>query len=186
MLALITGSPYFPGGFHNHVVAADSMQIDLGPSAPVDLQWATYYDAADQAGQSRRYGGIHPPEDDFPARIVGSQAGSGAFTLAEKYWTGGILTEKVVPAMIIEPGTGITMTTAARRGRHRRCRKSHRQYRQLRHPRLWQFPLHRRRLQKFRCGWHRHPQRSGSHPSNRRSARRHPYRGSQRLFRKLR
>jgi len=51
-LASITGSPYFPGGFHHHTVAANSMQIGLGPSADVDLQWATYYDAAFQSGLS--------------------------------------------------------------------------------------------------------------------------------------
>ena len=85
-LTLLTGSPYFPGGFHHHLIPADSMQIDLGPSASVDLQWATYRDAADQAGQSRRWGGIHPGEDDYPGRIIGSQVGRSAFTLAEKYF----------------------------------------------------------------------------------------------------
>jgi hypothetical protein len=35
-----------------------------GPSVEVHLQWATYYDAADQAGQSRIWGGIHIWPDD--------------------------------------------------------------------------------------------------------------------------
>ena len=35
------------------------------------LQWATYYDAADQAGQSRVWGGIHILADDFAGRIMG-------------------------------------------------------------------------------------------------------------------
>ncbi len=38
----------------------------------VPLQWATYYDAADQAGISRLYGGIHIPADDFGGRQTGS------------------------------------------------------------------------------------------------------------------
>ena len=53
-LSLLTGSPYFPGGFHHHLIPANSMQIDRGPGTSVDLQWASYRDAADQAGQSRR------------------------------------------------------------------------------------------------------------------------------------
>ena len=41
------------------------------------LQWATYYDAADMAGQSRLYGGIHIPADDFNGRQTGSACGDG-------------------------------------------------------------------------------------------------------------
>ncbi len=89
-LALLTGSPYFPGGFHSHTVDAHSMQIDEGPSASVNLQWASYFDASDQSGESRRWGGIHPREDDMDGRRMGAQAGKSAFALAEKYWTGGI------------------------------------------------------------------------------------------------
>ncbi len=114
-LTKLTGSPDFPGGFHNYVFAANSMQIDLGPSVPVDLQWRTYYDAADQAGQSRRFGGIHVSEDDYHGRITGSQAGISAYNLAAKYWTGTILAEKVVPSMTMQP-TSVTMSTPTQRG----------------------------------------------------------------------
>lgn len=99
-LTLITGTPYFPGGYHSHTVAVDTLQMDKGPSEPVTLQWASYYDAADQAGQSRRWGGIHPYEDDFPGRVIGSQAGISAFTKAEKFWNGSILAETIVPTVI--------------------------------------------------------------------------------------
>ncbi len=99
VLALITGSQYFPGGYHEHTVDTDTLQMDKGPSAPVKLQWASYYDAADQAGQSRRWGGIHPYEDDFPGRVIGSQAGISAFTKAQKFWTGSILAEAIVPTV---------------------------------------------------------------------------------------
>ncbi|HEY6167820.1 MAG TPA: vanadium-dependent haloperoxidase, partial [Verrucomicrobiae bacterium] len=54
VLAAITGSPYFPGGlgtFTNYVLGFEN-----GPSVPITLQWATYYDAADQAGISRIWG----------------------------------------------------------------------------------------------------------------------------------
>jgi hypothetical protein len=52
------------------------------------LQWATYYDAADQAGVSRRLGGIHPYYDDYPARIAGSRIGQKAWAKAKSLFEG--------------------------------------------------------------------------------------------------
>ena len=52
------------------------------------LQWATYYDAADQAGISRLYGGIHIPADDFAGRGPGSICGKAAWALASQYFDG--------------------------------------------------------------------------------------------------
>ena len=115
-LTLLTGSASFPGGFGHHTVTANSMQIDLGPSAAVDLQWNTYYDAADQAGQSRRWGGIHPSEDDIAARIIGSQVGKAAFALAEKYWTGTIASEAMLPQITVLSGGNVRLTWNAVRG----------------------------------------------------------------------
>jgi len=56
----------------------------------VQLQWATYYDAADQAGVSRLYGGIHIAEDDFRGRVMGSQCGKDAWQMANRYWDGSV------------------------------------------------------------------------------------------------
>ena len=53
-------------------VPAGSLHFEEGPTEDVELQWATYYDAADQAGQSRIYGGIHIVADDFSGRVIGS------------------------------------------------------------------------------------------------------------------
>jgi hypothetical protein len=114
VLASITGSVYFPGGLHSHTYAANTMQIDKGPSTNVTLQWCTYYDAADQAGQSRRFGGIHPSEDDFHGRHVGSLAGQSAFALAEKYWSGSIFSESLSPAVTLSPGSATLRWTAVR------------------------------------------------------------------------
>jgi hypothetical protein len=115
VLTIITGSHLFPGGFHHHVVPANSMQIDLGPSTDVDLQWCSYYDAADQAGQSRRWGGIHPYEDDYIGRQIGAVAGKSAYALAEKYWTGAIANESMQPAVTMTGG-GAVLTWQATRG----------------------------------------------------------------------
>ncbi len=113
-LTLITGSHMFPGGFHHHTVHANSMQIDLGPSTDVDLQWCSYYDAADEAGQSRRWGGIHPYEDDYDGRQIGSVVGKSAYALAEKYWTGTILHEIIQPALTISGGSAVVTWNATR------------------------------------------------------------------------
>ena len=58
------------------------------PSKPLTLQWATYFDAADQAGQSRIYGGIHLEPDDLVGRKVGSQIGLDAVARARAYFDG--------------------------------------------------------------------------------------------------
>ena len=88
VLVGITGSEYFPGGLAEWTVKAGSFKIEAGPSADVVLQWATYYDAADQAGQSRLYGGIHVEADDFAGRVLGSTCGKDAWALAQRYYAG--------------------------------------------------------------------------------------------------
>jgi len=88
VLTAMTGSEYFPGGLSEWLVQRGSFRIEAGPSADVVLRWATYYDAADQAGQSRLYGGIHVQADDFTGRIVGSTCGKDAWTLAQRYFSG--------------------------------------------------------------------------------------------------
>ncbi len=123
-LTLLTGSPNFPGGFHNHVTPANSLQIDLGPSAPVDLQWTTYYDAADQAGQSRRYGGIHPYEDDYHGREIGATAGISAFTKAEKLWTGTIQSEELTPTIVWQANGNALLTWPQTLGRIYRIQRT--------------------------------------------------------------
>lgn len=100
MLAAITGSPYFPGGLGTFNCPSNSFLLtEKGPSQTVEMQWGTYYDAADQAGLSRLYGGIHPSADDFPGRIAGSQCGLGAWALARQYFDGSILSNTVNVAL---------------------------------------------------------------------------------------
>ncbi len=89
VLVTLTGSPYFPGGFAEYVLPKDQwLTFERGPSSDVHLQWATYYDASDQAGQSRIWGGIHITADDFAGRKLGSLVGIDAVTLAGKYFDG--------------------------------------------------------------------------------------------------
>ncbi|MEZ4318584.1 MAG: hypothetical protein R3F61_13810 [Myxococcota bacterium] len=75
-LTAYTGSPWFPGGLGQFCAPQDGYLVfENGPSVDTCLQWGTYYDAADQAGQSRLYGGIHIWPDDTRGRVIGSHIG---------------------------------------------------------------------------------------------------------------
>lgn len=89
VLADFTGSEFFPGGIYEHnVPAANGLSFEEGPAATVVLQWATYFDAADQAGQSRLWGGIHIAPDDFEGRRTGHRVGIAALAEAERWFDG--------------------------------------------------------------------------------------------------
>ena len=92
VLTAITGSAYFPGGMGTFTAPSNTfLSFEQGPSQAVQLQWGTYYDAADQAGLSRLWGGIHVSVDDLTGRITGSQCGLAVWALAQKYFDGSIL-----------------------------------------------------------------------------------------------
>jgi hypothetical protein len=88
VLTEITGSAYFPGGLGSFTAPIGYLSFERGPSAPVTLQWATYYDAADQAGQSRLWGGIHIAPDDLMGRVLGAEIGKRAFKRATAFFDG--------------------------------------------------------------------------------------------------
>jgi hypothetical protein len=94
VLAAITGSPFFPGGLSTYTNLP--LIFEKGPSQSFTLQWATYFDAADQAGLSRLWGGIHVSVDDLAGRMVGSRCGQSAWTLARQYFDGSILSAPFV------------------------------------------------------------------------------------------
>lgn len=83
VLTAFTGSRFFPGGIHRHVVAEGSFLHEEGPTYPLELQWATYQDAADEAGRSRIWGGIHVPVDDYPGRLIGARCAEAAWARAQ-------------------------------------------------------------------------------------------------------
>lgn len=100
VMVAITGSPFFPGGILVRDSPANtSLGFEKGPSQAVQLQWATYYDAADQAGRSRIWGGIHPPVDDFAGRRAGSACGIAVWELARKYLDGSIARQSISLAL---------------------------------------------------------------------------------------
>ena len=89
VLTALTGDAFFPGGMSDfHIKADEFLVFEDGPSVDLILQWATYQDAADQCSLSRIWGGIHPPADDIPGRLIGSEVGTDAFAAAVSYFNG--------------------------------------------------------------------------------------------------
>lgn len=85
ILARFTGSDYFG---ESATIAAGSSLIERGltPANPLTLSWATFTEAADQAGISRRYGGIHFESDDLVGRALGRLVANAAWIKAATYF----------------------------------------------------------------------------------------------------
>ncbi len=83
VLKFYTGSDVFGGSVN---IAAGSSRVEPGlvPAANLQLSWATFTDAADEAGISRRYGGIHFIDADLEGRRVGKLLGAAALKKAGK------------------------------------------------------------------------------------------------------
>jgi hypothetical protein len=88
VLRQLTGNEYFPDGLGVALVEAGALTLEAGPSETVPLEWATYADAADQAGQSCVWGGISLPGDDRDGRILGARVGAAATERARAYFEG--------------------------------------------------------------------------------------------------
>ncbi|MFP4283171.1 MAG: vanadium-dependent haloperoxidase, partial [Opitutales bacterium] len=89
VLAAFTGSPFFPGGMSSFTAPAqDFLEFERGPTEDVTLTWATYFDAADEAGISRLYGGIHVRADDLQGRVMGAYIGRLAFAAVTRHFRG--------------------------------------------------------------------------------------------------
>jgi hypothetical protein len=71
-------------------IPAGSSKVEPGavPAAPVTLSWKSFTEAADQAGLSRLYGGIHFEDGDLEARIAGAEVGEQAMDKAVTYFSG--------------------------------------------------------------------------------------------------
>lgn len=69
---------------------AGSSRIEPGtvPATDVKLHWPTFSEAADEAGISRRYGGIHFEQGDLDGRATGRTVGRLAWKKAKEYFEG--------------------------------------------------------------------------------------------------
>ncbi|MFC0677201.1 vanadium-dependent haloperoxidase [Lysobacter korlensis] len=87
VLRTYTGSDRFE---YSAVVPAGSSLVEPGlvPARDVKLHWATFSEAADEAGFSRRYGGIHFSIGDLEGRRVGRVIGKQAWQKARSHFGG--------------------------------------------------------------------------------------------------
>jgi uncharacterized protein DUF6851/vanadium-dependent haloperoxidase-like protein len=87
ILATWTGSDRFG---YTVTLPAGSSKIEPGstPTHPVVLRWETFTDAADEAGTSRRYGGIHFRRADLAGRQLGRLVAQKALSRAQRYFDG--------------------------------------------------------------------------------------------------
>ncbi len=85
VLKRFTGSDVFGG---SAVAPAGSSRVEPGlvPQVDIKLTWATFSDAANEAGLSRRYGGIHFMEGDMAAREMGVKVGNLVWKKARGYF----------------------------------------------------------------------------------------------------
>jgi hypothetical protein len=58
------------------------------PAKPITLKWTNFRYAAEQAGKSRQYGGIHFEDGDNHAREAGAAVGKQAWAKALAYFNG--------------------------------------------------------------------------------------------------
>jgi hypothetical protein len=89
ILELWTGSDRFG---EEVALSAGSSKIEPGltPSRPLILHWDTYTSAANEAGMSRRYGGIHFRAADLAGRLLGRMVAYEAWKKAQAYFDGEI------------------------------------------------------------------------------------------------
>ena len=86
VLQLFTGSDNF--GFST-VVQANFGRVELGiPLVPTLIKFATFDEAANQAGMSRLYAGIHFSDDNTLGQTLGQLVGKAAFDKAQAYFSG--------------------------------------------------------------------------------------------------
>ena len=87
----------------NHVVGSDKFRIQLTvtiaagrstiepglvPARTTVLRFNSFTDAGDQAGMSRRYGGIHFEDGDLNGRTLGTEVGDAVWARAQSYFAG--------------------------------------------------------------------------------------------------
>jgi hypothetical protein len=87
VLRLYTGSDDF-GYSYTFPQGSSKVEPGFAPSQDITLVLPSFTAAADQAGISRRYGGIHFRQGDLRSRDMGRRCGVQAFEKARAYWSG--------------------------------------------------------------------------------------------------
>ena len=86
LLSMANGGDTFGGSI---TIKANSSKFESNtPAADVRLSWPTFSDASDEAGMSRRYGGIHFYSGDIHGRGLGRQVANYVYSTAQNYIKG--------------------------------------------------------------------------------------------------
>jgi hypothetical protein len=79
------------------------LEPGLVPATDITLSWTTFSDAADQAGMSRRYGGIHFQAGDLNGRAAGRLVGAQVWAKATACFEGTAAPIEVLPVVSPRP-----------------------------------------------------------------------------------
>jgi len=95
--------------------AAGSGRVEPGfaPAHDVTLSWATFSEAADEAGMSRRYGGIHFEEGDLNSRRLGRQVGGAVWDKAQQYINGTLVAAGAAGASMLQESASLAKPAAS-------------------------------------------------------------------------
>jgi hypothetical protein len=89
ILELWTGSDRF-GNSVTLPVGSSKIEPGITPARPVTLTWEQFSDAADEAGMSRRYGGIHFRPADIAGRKLGRAVADRVWSKSQEFFRGTI------------------------------------------------------------------------------------------------
>jgi hypothetical protein len=87
LLKAFTGSNYY-GDTWTRKAGESVIEPGLTPSKPVTLSWETFTDAAEQAGMSRLFGGIHISDGNVGGLKVGQEVAKRVWSKAQTYFNG--------------------------------------------------------------------------------------------------
>ena len=110
ILNLFTGSDNF-GASVTFAPGESRFEPGVTPEEEVTLEWDTFSAAADEAGISRLYGGIHFEDGDLNSRSLGREVGNAVFEQAQFFINGGEVTDLLLDTPIFRlqsnqtPGT---------------------------------------------------------------------------------
>ena len=96
VLKRFTGSDDF-GDSYRRPAGVSGMEGKPGPTHDVVLTWATFTEAADESGMSRRYAGLHFEDADLEGRALGRRVAAISWNRAQAHISG---TETVKPAPV--------------------------------------------------------------------------------------
>ena len=87
LLSLFNGGDTF-GASVKILKGMSAIEPGITPTEDRTLTWATFSDASNEAGWSRRYGGIHFYSGDMHGRAIGRQIAQYVYSKAQSYIKG--------------------------------------------------------------------------------------------------